>query len=99
MALKEVRVPVPLARDVIPPYDDLELRLVADHSNVTIQPDGDGVGFPVQVADLPGADATQVLLFREHRATSADAGAPHRMTGNDSFKSRRSFGLTTPCSA
>jgi hypothetical protein len=65
-------MPIPLARDMTALHDNLELGRVSDNCNIAVQAYGDRFRFPVQVADLPGADAAQILLLRESPAQRVD---------------------------
>src|SRR5687767_8526803 len=65
-------MPVPQTRNVAALDHDFELRPVPDHCDISIQANRDRLRLPVQVLDLPGADATQVLLLRECTAQRVD---------------------------
>jgi hypothetical protein len=63
--LIEVGMPVPLTRNVASLYDNFELGLVPDHSDISVESNRDELRLPIQVADLASRDASEILLFRE----------------------------------
>ena len=84
-------MPIPLSRDVLPLYHDFQLRLVPNHGDVAIETDRDRIGLPSEIADLPRADAAQVLFLRDRSAQRIDElevvgvqpGGPVKIAGDE----------------